>query len=514
MRPRGRRALILLAVFLGTVGVVAGVLSDGPVHRAPAVAGAFYPADPTQLRAEVTRALKQADRAQVPGDLVALIVPHAGYTYSAGVAAYAYRQLEGKHFDTVALIGPSHRVNVRGVALSGAGVWDTPLGEVPVDREACDALAKADLAAQVFDAAHVPEHSLEVQLPFLQTVLKDFKVLPAVMVDYSESNCTALARALAEVARSRSLLLIASSDMSHYPAYDAARRVDGQTLKAVQTLDAKAVAASCRKLLAANTPNLDTCLCGEGPVEAVLQASRLLGADQAKVLRYANSGDVPGTPRDRVVGYGAIAIYRSAKASRAVVEPAGLSPAQQQKLLALARTTIEQYVNGGKAAEAKETDPDLLRPAAAFVTLRKKGALRGCIGSLEPDAPLWRTVQDKAIAAAAYDPRFRPVARGELPELEVEISVLSPLRKVKSAEEIQLGKHGVVVSSEGRRGVFLPQVAEETGWSRDEFLSELCSQKAGLSPDAWKHGADLYVFTVQAFSSPAPGGRAHEQSAR
>jgi AmmeMemoRadiSam system protein A len=142
--------------------------------------------------------------------------------------------------------------------------------------------------------------------------------------------------------------------------------------------------------------------------------------------------------------------------------------------------------------------------------LLKRRSMRGCIGSLAPEAPLWQEVRDKAIAAATQDPRFSPVSEGELGRLAIEISVLSPLRKVKSAEEIQLGKHGVVVEEGMQRGVFLPQVATETGWSRDQFLSELCTEKAGLPPDAWKNGATLYVFTVEAFSSPAPAEPSHE----
>jgi len=513
-------ALILAAVFgdgralVGERDVAAPSTSAAAkpvVQRSPAVAGQFYPGNPTELRAEVAQCLERAQGAVERGRLVSIIVPHAGYSYSAPVAAHAYRQLQGKHFDTVVVIGPSHYMPFPGVALSGADKWDTPLGPVPLDRRACDALMKADKSAQVLDAAHTPEHSIEVQLPFLQTVLKDFKLVPLLMTDFSEANCSALARALAQWAKGRSVLLVASSDMSHYPSYADANRVDGETLKAIQSLDAKAVAAAAAKSLARGIPNLATCLCGEGPVKTVLMASRLLGADRAKLLRYANSGDVAGSPRERVVGYCAVAIYSSkpAPAPSSQADTSGLNQAQQQRLLALARSTIEQYVTAGHVLEGKETDPALLRPAAAFVTLRERGQLRGCIGSLEPDAPLHQTVRDKAIAAATQDPRFRAVTAAELPELEIEVSVLSPLRRVASADEVHLPQHGVVVAADGRRGVFLPQVATETGWSRNEFLDHLCADKAGLPADAWRHGAALYVFTVQAFSSPAPREQSH-----
>jgi len=416
----------------------------------------------------------------------------------------------------VVVIGPSHHLAFPGLALSTAAFWDTPLGAVPIDRAACEALTRANPQAKGLDAAHMPEHSVEVQVPFLQSVLQDFKLVPLVMSDDSQSNCSAVAKALAALARGRSALLIASSDMSHYPGYEDAVRVDKQTLTAIASFDVAKVAAASRSQLTAGIPNLETCLCGEGPVEAVMMAARLLGADQVQVLHYANSGDIPGGDRNRVVGYGAIAITRRAKAAGAPVR-AGLSeltPKQQSRLLSLAREAVREYTETGKLAEVRETDPALLRPAASFVTLTEGGELRGCIGSLEPDAPLYRAVREKAVAACSQDPRFPPVAFRELGSLTLEISVLSPLRKVKSANEIQLGTHGVVVSEGLHRGVFLPQVAGETGWSRDEFLSHLCVEKAGLAPDAWRHGATLSVFTVQAFQSPAPGEQSHGESPR
>jgi hypothetical protein len=475
------------------------------VVRQPAVAGAFYPGSAAELRTAVEGYLAQASEVEGPGELVAFIVPHAGYVYSAPVAAWAYRQLEGKHFDAVAVIGPSHQVPFAGIALSAADQWATPLGEVAVDRAGCEAIRRSDPGATISDIPHAPEHSIEVQLPFLQMTLKEFRLLPVLMQDYSRPNCEAAARAIAEYARGRSVLLIASSDMSHYPSYSDAVRVDGETLKAITSLDPDRVAAVCADLLRKNVPNLGTCLCGEGPVRTVLMAARMLGADRAKVLRYANSGDIPGGPRDRVVGYGAIALYRTKAAAPAAGAASTLSPAQRRRLLALARSAIETYVRSGKRVEVPDSDPAFGRPAAAFVTLKERGELRGCIGSLEPDAPLAQTVRDRAINAATGDPRFPPVAAAELPLLEIEISVLSPVRRVASADEIDIRKHGVIVESGLRRGVFLPQVAQETGWDRDTLLSRLCEEKAGLPADAWRKGAALYVFTVEAFGEPAPG---------
>jgi len=477
-----------------------------PTVRAPAVMGSFYPAQTSVLRSDVERYLEEADPPTASGDLVALIVPHAGYSYSAPVAAHAYRLLAGRHFDTVAVIGPSHRVPAR-AALSGFDEWFTPLGLVKADRSAADAIAKAYPGARVFDAAHDPEHSIEVQLPFLQVTLGDFRLLPILMTDFSQDNCSRLAQAIAGWARDKSVLLVASSDMSHYPSYDDAVRVDRETLKAIETMDPEEVAATSRKLMAQGVPGLVTALCGKGPVETILLAARLLGADKVEVLKYANSGDRPLAPKEGVVGYGAVAIYRTRPLS-----DTELNAAQQRRLLDLARRTIEEYVRTGRRLDVAETDPALLRPTAAFVTLKEGGQLRGCIGSLEPSQPLAESVRDRAIMAVAHDSRFAPVRAEELPNLDIEISVLSPLRRVASADDIDISKHGVVVRSSGRSGVFLPQVAAETGWSRDELLSHLCQDKAGLSADAWKQGAALYVFTVQAFTSPAPRASSHAGS--
>ena len=522
MKLRSRFVVIMLAIVVAVgIAVVRGrppraltspSAHGQPVVRPAAVAGTFYPAEASELEAAVQQYLSQVEPSASPGALVALIVPHAGYMYSASVAAHAYRLLEGRSYDTVIVIGPSHRVPFTGFALTEADAWATPLGRVQIDREAGDHLG-ADLPnARLLEAAHSVEHSIEVQLPFLQTVLEDFRLLPILMGDDSRESCSSLAWALAEYTRGRSVLLIASTDMSHYPSYDDAVRVDRQTLAAIETMEADRVAETTGRLLAENTPDLDTALCGEGPVKTVLMAARQLGADQARILRYANSGDVPGVPRTGVVGYCAVALYRSSGEDESAQPSAGnaLNPAQQQRLLGVARAAIEQYVGSRRRLAVEENDPALVRPGAVFITLTRGGTmtsggeLRGCTGSLEPGAPLIETVRDQAIHTATQDFRFAPIQEAELPALEIEISVLSPLQLVSSAEEIDIQRHGIVVALGGRRGVFLPQVAQRTGWSRDVLLSRLCQDKAGLPEDAWRSGARLYVFTVQSLYSPAP----------
>jgi AmmeMemoRadiSam system protein B/AmmeMemoRadiSam system protein A len=515
---RPSQVVLLIAGILVAVGVI--VVRAMPRHtvralaadrapstvRAPAVMGTFYPSRSAQLRSAVRTYLEEAQIPRPVGDLVALIVPHAGYSYSGRVAGHAYRSLQGGSYDTVAIVGPSHRVRLEGAALSGLDEWFTPLGRVSVDGVAAQAITKSYPGARVNDAAHDPEHSIEVQLPFLQEVLGDFRLLPILMADFSQENCASLARALAELAEDRRVLLVASSDMSHYPAYDDAVRVDKETLRAIQTTDAGEVAATTKKLMAQGVPGLSTCLCGEGPVKTVLMAAEILGADKVQVLKYANSGDALAGPRGGVVGYCAVALYRSGSSTSGRGED--LNEEQGQQLLILARRAIEEYVAAGRRIAIKDLDPVLLRPAAAFVTLKKDGKLRGCMGSLEPSQPLAETVRDRAIMAASRDFRFSRVRAEELPYLDMEVSVLSPLRRVASPEDIDIARHGVVVVQGSLSGVYLPQVAEEKGWSRDVLLSHLCREKAGLPADAWQKGAALYVFTVQSFLSPAPGTEA------
>lgn len=485
--------------------------SSRTLLREPAVAGGFYPADPAELRAMVRDMLAAAETVELPGRVLALMVPHAGYIYSGPVAAMAYAQLRGRSFDTVILIGPSHRVPVTGVALPESTRWRTPLGEVPVDTDICDALCDASRLFYRDELAHRYEHSLEVQLPFLQTVLEGFAIVPMVVQELSPEDCATVGATIARVAAGRSVLLIASSDMAHYPAYEDDNRVDSAMLDAIKTLDPSAVFAADHKLMSEGVPQLACTLCGLEAVATVMTAARELGADSVHVLKHANSGDVPAGDRSRCVGYGAVALCgpkRPADVSTqeaentSSAEPGGeLDSEQQAALLALARESIAAYLSGRPLPEPPD-DPAFARKRAVFVTLHKHGRLRGCIGSLEATQPLGQAVISAALAAATEDPRFRPVTADELDDLHLEISVLSPLRRVTSPDEIIVGTHGVLVRQGWRSGVFLPQVAPEQGWNREEMLTHLCAEKAGLPPDAWKHGAELYVFTAQVFAEP------------
>ncbi len=491
-------------------GQTAAQTPEARYVREPAVAGMFYPADKQALQAAVDKFLEQAKPpAALPGRVVGLIVPHAGYEFSGAVAAWAYKCLQGKSYDTVVILGPSHHVSHGGAAMSSADAWRTPLGEVPVDTALRAELASSKGPLAVNDVPHMTttgEHCVEVQLPFLQTVLGEFRVLPITVCDFSPENCKAIGQALARALRGKNALLVASSDMSHYPAYDDANSCDEQMLQAIKTLDVDAVYKKDRELMDRGVPNLACTMCGLGPVVAVMVAARELGADKVVVLKHANSGDADPTTKGRCVGYGAVALCNSKVSEEgqtaeqsAAEQGEELSAKQRAELLAVARKTLEDVVSGKVPVPASSSDPALNRKRAVFVTLKEHGKLRGCIGSLEPTLPLIQDVQRRTIDAALHDPRFPPVTAAEVGEITIEISVLSPLRLCTNPEEIIPGKHGVCVVQGLASGVFLPQVATEQGWDRETLLCELCAHKAGIAPDAWKKGAKLYIFTAQVF---------------
>jgi AmmeMemoRadiSam system protein B len=270
--------------------------------RIPAVSGMFYPDSPEELRMTVDDLLSKADERRIEGELIALIAPHAGYMYSGPVAAYAYKVLEGLKFDTVILVGPSHYTLFDGISVYKRGYYQTPLGSIGINSSLAEHLIENDDKISFRPSAHIREHSLEVQLPFLQRTLEDFQIVPILMGDQSEELCEILSKALVETIGDEKVLLIASTDLSHYHSYEEAKELDKVALDSIEKLDPKVLndnvkAGRCE-------------LCGAGPVIAVISAVKELGADRIEILRYANSGDITGE-KGLVVGYGAVVIYRS-----------------------------------------------------------------------------------------------------------------------------------------------------------------------------------------------------------
>ncbi len=465
--------------------------------REPQMAGSFYPANPSQLSSEIDLLLAGVSIDPPQGDLFALIAPHAGIVYSGRVAAHGYKLLKDKEIETVVLIGPSHRIPFRGASVWQGGSWKTPLGEIPIDEGLAQAIAGESPDLQYSSEVHIPEHSLEVQLPFLQRVLENFKIVPILVGDLSLTTSNTLARALDQHVRGKKVLIVASTDMSHYHASKEAETMDQHTLDLIKSLDSVSLFS---ELQAGRSE-----LCGAAAVLTLLDLLKLRGIKDIQGLKYAHSGHATGDV-SRVVGYSAFAIYhpsagnatRSGEAEKEMQDQ--LNSEQKTWLLKLARNTLTTFVTQGKTVTPEAADSRLKETQAAFVTLHKEGELRGCIGHILPVEPLYLSIRNNAISAATQDPRFPPVTSDELQDLEIEISVLEVPRRIFDVGEIVMGEHGVILKREGRSGVFLPKVATETGWTKERFLSELCSQKAGLRGDCWKDPAtEVYIFGTQDF---------------
>lgn len=461
-------------------------MSDAaPWIRDPVVAGSWYPDDPEALAGSIDRYLEAVR--PIDGEPIGLVAPHAGYVYSGLVAAHAFKQLKGLDYELAVVIASDHAPPIsRTVSVWAEGGFRTPLGLVPVHAEVAEQLVASDRLISFDPATHAQEHPIEIQLPFLQRACPGAAVVPVLMGSNDEDTVTALADGLQAALAGRRAVIVASSDLSHYPSRSDADWVDRTTLGAIETGETKHLRSTIGELMSHGVPNLATCACGEAAVLVAMRIAAGLGADTYRTLYYQNSGDTPGGDRERVVGYGAMMFWQH--------RPRELGPAQRSALLAMARQAIADALGGGAGAAQPMDDPALSRRGAAFVTLRAQGELRGCIGYLAHDTPLFEVIQDKAVAAATLDPRFPALTPEELAEVDIEISILSPLRRVAHPEQIQPGVHGAAIYFQGRQGVLLPKVASDRSWDRETFLDQLCL-KAGLAEGSWKHGPALYAFT-------------------
>jgi AmmeMemoRadiSam system protein B/AmmeMemoRadiSam system protein A len=449
----------------------------------PVVAGKFYPAQPEQLKSMVRTYLGNSGPSKTKGEIYGLVAPHAGYVYSGPAAGHAYNEVKGEVYEVVVVIAPSHTSPLNGVSVLDMDAYRTPLGDVPIDREAVRSLIdQADWIAHV-PALFAKEHSMEVHLPFLQTALAPgFKIVPVVIGNPSPDLAAAFAQVLARQFRGRKVLYVASSDMSHYLPYEQAKAKDTGTLDIIENGEIETLARQCS--------TRESELCGLGPVQVVMHLAKKMGIEGGTVLKYENSGDTAGD-RNRVVGYGSIAF---------VNPETDLSFSDKQALLTLARATLTAYVNKKERPEFIPSSPALKEDGAAFVTLKSREQLRGCIGQLRATMPLYRSVVEMTVSACSRDRRFTPVKAEELPNIRLEISVMSPFMKVSNINEIEVGRDGLYLTYMGRSGVLLPQVPEEQGWDKDEYLKGIC-RKAGLPDRAWeKDGAEMYRFTAQVFS--------------
>ena len=472
------------------------------IHQ-PAVAGQFYPADAETLTTIVEGFLDSAST-RVDRPVQAVIVPHAGYVFSGAVAAEAYAGISPEAvYERIFIIGPGHREAFRGAAVDGScEVYSMPFGDVSVDTRTCLELAAAD---SVFHNRRKPfekEHCLEVQIPFLQVRLKRMPpIVPVIISSVDGNDLGRIVRVLKPYFTQENLFVI-SSDFSHYPSYDDACKVDRATGDAILSGSVEEFLNTLLDNARQRIPGLATSACGQLPIAALLMMMQGREDLEIRHLDYRNSGDaaVYGD-KSEVVGYHAFAVVYKEGTDKKMDTDGGFSLTEEERnvLLETARRSIGAAFEGRYWLPSDSVLTQTLKAeCGAFVTLHLHGRLRGCIGNLVGVKPLYKTVAEMARAAAFEDTRFRPLTQAELAQVHIEISVLSPLRQISSPDELVLGRDGVLMVKDGRSGTFLPQVADETGWTKEEFLGHCARDKAGIGWNGWKD-ADLYVYQAEVF---------------
>ncbi len=478
--------------------------------RKAAYKGSWYPGSRTELERTIQDYLKVTKSGKSEPDVIALIVPHAGYRYSGQCAAHAYAKIIGKDYDRVFLLAFSHHYPIQGVAVSDYDAYETPLGLVKVDRETCNALLKKKLFA-VHKEAEEREHSIEIQIPFLQRVLKDFRIVPLMVGSLAnDDEYRAVADSLKKLSDEKTLF-IASSDMTHYgPNYNYVpfrenvkenlKLLDSGAIEKILNKDYDGFKNYCLKT--------DITICGTRPIALLLHL--LDNNAKGMLINYATSGEILDDFTNSV-SYAAIAftVTPPVSGSRIKENPVvaktddDLTQEERTVLLKIARSTIVHQLTGKGSIETLLKSISLTErmkeTRGVFVTIKKHGDLRGCIGYIHGVAPVYKAVIDNAISASTRDPRFDPMTASEIDEVKLEISVMTPLTKISTIEEIKVGVHGLYIEYGKRRGILLPQVATENGWTRDQFLDAVC-RKAGLPVDTWKVAhPTIWIYSAQVF---------------
>ncbi len=472
------------------------------IDRQPIAAGRFYSANANQLELEITELIKSArqkirvDLPQ-PDQLMALISPHAGYVYSGKVSASVFGQLQNiKPRKKIFLIGSSHHTDFNGASIYNVGDYITPLGKVKVDIGLANEIIGQSPVFEYVQVAHAHEHSLEVLLPFIQYSWYDnFEIIPIILATHQWETCKKIARILLPYFVAENLFII-STDLSHYPGYTDAVSVDLDTVNAVVNGNPEKFLEQIELNRKKNIPNLATSMCGWTSVLTLLYMLEEKKDTQIVPVLYQNSGDAESfSEKETVVGYQSLAIYQKEKKD---TDGFALSETDKQTLIGLAKKSIGHFLQEGERFKPDRTDfsGNLQEHCGAFVSIYLDGELHGCIGRMNSESdPLINVIADMAVSAAFYDSRFPPLVKKDFQNIQIEISVLSPLKRIYSPDELILGKHGIYIRKENYSGTYLPQVANKTNWTKEEFISHCAHDKAGMGRDDWK---DAEMFTYEA----------------
>ncbi len=436
------------------------------MNRRPVVAGQFYPASPSQLRAIIGQLV---DSNVARGDVIGLVSPHAGYVYSGPVAGAVISRIKFK--DTFIIMGPNHTGMGKPLSIMTQGTWGTPLGEVEIDSELSKKILATSDNLQDDSSAHQHEHSIEVQLPFLQYFKKDIKIVPIVLAhstgDIYKEVGKDIARAVNDL--NREVVIIASSDMTHYEPQESALSKDTRAVEAMLDLN--------EDELLKRVDELAISMCGYAPVVSLISATKELGANGAELVKYQTSGDISGD-YSSVVGYAGIIVTTK----------------EMPPLVKLAKETVETYTRKGKAPKPGQLTPEMKQKAGVFVSIHKFGELRGCIGTFEPsESNVAEETMINAISSATRDPRFPPVSPDELKDISYKVDVLTTPEPVESQDRLDPRKYGVIVESGIRRGLLLPDLE---GVDTVDHQIDICRQKVGIAPD---EPIKLYRFEVKRY---------------
>ena len=502
----------MIALLLAAVAALLSPLPQTPAPmssypetqkvRKAAVAGTFYPGSAKDIRSMLGPWLHPCREGSAPQ---ALIVPHAGYVFSGEVAASAFNRIPRGHtYKRIFLLGPSHRVGFAGASVDTLYAQaETPLGKVPIDVALGKTLVRDGKGCFTCRAdAHDKEHDLEVQLPFLQLLFDEVPpVVPIVIGTQRLGTLQQIAAALEPYFNEENLFII-SSDFSHYPSYEDAKASDLYLADAIVHGGLNEFLNALSHIARQGFTGEDTAACGSCAIAVLLEMMDAQGRDRfaAEHVMYRNSGDSPYGEKDRVVGYNAIVFTRSEMEAPLF----SFTRDEKKAMVATARAAIYRAL--GLPFDGDDSPTGVLKEEGygVFVTLHLDGRLRGCIGRFESSSSLHATIREMARSAAFDDPRFPSLSKAEAPKVEIEVSVLSPLKRIASIDEFKLGRDGIYMIKGARHGTFLPQVAEETGWTTEEFLGHCARDKAGIGYYGWKD-AELYTYqTVVVKESELP----------
>jgi hypothetical protein len=471
--------------------------------RKPSAAGLFYPGNSVELVKTIAGLFAEVEKVPLDGRPIGIVSPHAGYPYSGKTAAKAFKLLEGEQYDSVVVVSPSHAIFFKGSSVYDGDGYETPIGVIEIDKALSKRLAEMNPAVYFSNMGHATgstrgEHALEVILPFLQVVLGQFRLVAVVMGDQEPGSVRALGETMGSALKGSNTLMVASTDLSHFHSEKRARRLDYAIQDAIEKYDPEYLLET----LGSGRGEA----CGGGPVAAMMMAGKRLGGKSVKFIDYTTSGATTGN-FDEVVGYLSAAIVSDLKPG-AQAKPVGQRQAAPEKvgdftdddkklLLQIARNAIRAKLTGEQYSPPESEA--LAAKRGAFVTLKIDGELRGCIGQIRATEPLYKLIAEMALAAAFEDPRFSRLTEAELDRLEYEISVLSPLERVRDWSEIEIGRHGLMIKMDYHSGLLLPQVATEHGWTVTEFLEQTCL-KAGLPKNSYKDKfAEVYKFSADVF---------------